>query len=121
MSTIFFTSCEGENEDPQNPSNFVPTGINSVTEIPGDFASGTAYKVDFYVNNGCGDFHSFDETVDGNTRTIKVLAKYVGEICTMDLPLRETTYTFNPTVPGTYTLKFLMDDGTFHTETFVVQ
>lgn len=121
MSTVFLTSCEGENEDSENPNNLVPTGIHSVTEIPGDFASGTAYKVDFYVNNGCGNFLLFDETIDGNTRTIKVIAKYEGEICTMDVPLREATYTFDPVTAGTYTLKFLMEDGTYQTETFVVQ
>jgi len=122
ISATVLTSCEGENEEPlvDNCINFIETGINSVSEIPGDFASGTAYRVTFNCSSGCGNFDSFEEIVEGNTRTIKVIAKYEGCTCTDDTPLREATYGFNPTVPGIYTLKFLKTDGTFFTETFVV-
>ncbi len=120
MSAGIIVSCDNNDETNDAPMGFV-AGVNSVTEIPVVGNADAMFKVDFYVNNGCGKFSAFDETSEGNTRTIKVLSKYEGEICTMDFPLIETVYSFNATTAGTYTLKFVKTDGTFFTETVVVQ
>lgn len=63
-------------------------------------------EVNFRVFNGCGQFSEFTQVVSGTTRTIEVQAVYKGEICTMDIPLRTTTYRFTPEEKGQYTLRF---------------
>lgn len=120
MIAAILTSCDN-NDAASNVQDTFFAGVNSVTEIPVDFNADAMFKLDFYVNNGCGQFASFDETVEGNTHIIKILTKYEGEICTMDIPLREIIYPFNVNVAGTYTLKFLKTDGTYFTETVVVE
>jgi len=120
MIAFIFISCDNNDAATSDQDTFF-AGVNSVTEIPVDFNADAMFKLDFYVNNGCGQFDSFDEIVEGNTRIIKVLTKYEGEFCTMDIPLREIIYTFNASIAGTYTLKFLKTDGTYFTETVVVE
>lgn len=77
--------------------------------------------VSFSCNNGCGQFGNFDEIISGNTSTITVIAKYVGCICTQDLPIRQTIYKFKRSQPGTYDLKFLQTDNIYLTHTIIVQ
>ena len=112
-------SCEGEEED--TCVTFQNEGIEAVEPVATNDMAGYAYQLMFHCSNGCGDFDSVQETVDGNTRTIKVLAKYEGCICTQDIPERQGLYTFAPAQSGTYTLKFDKGDGTFLTETIVVE
>lgn len=59
----------------------------------------------FQVNGGCGEFGSFDVNSSGKETVIRVVAKYKGNICTDDLPIRMATYTFSPTEAGTYTFR----------------
>lgn len=80
----------------------MPAGIETVVENPTADAATFLFNVAFRVTNGCGQFYSFEQT----TATIQLIAKYEGCICTENTPLRKIAYTFNPTVPSTYTLKF---------------
>lgn len=111
-------SCS-DNDDADNCIEFKNEAAESAELFPTADMMGYAYRVMFHCSNGCGNFDSFQETVNGNTRTIKVLAKYEGCICTQDIPERNGVYIFNPTVAGTYTLKFDKGDGTYITETVV--
>ncbi len=77
--------------------------------------------VSFSCNNGCGQFENFDEVISGNTTTITVNAKYVGCICTQDLPIRQAIYKFKRSQPGTFDLNFFQSDNTFLTHTIIVQ
>lgn len=120
FSISLLTSC-AEDDTEETCIEFGDAGIESVTVLPVDTDGSYPIKVDFRVMNGCGNFGSFEESTEGNTTAIKVIAKYEGCICTQDLPLREVTYTFEPTAPGTYTLKFMTADDTFITETIVAE
>ncbi len=117
--TLLTSCCDSKTNDEQCVS-FVPEGIDAVTLIPTTDMTGAAFNVAFYVNNGCGNFGSFEEIVNGNSITIKVIAKYEGCVCTDDIPLRESVYTFTSNTSGTYLLKFIKADGTFITETVVI-
>lgn len=77
--------------------------------------------VSFQVNSGCGQFNKFIQKSEGNTRIIKVQAVYKGCICTMDVPVRTTTYTFTEKAAGTYYLKFLSGENQYITDTVVVK
>lgn len=49
----------------------------------------------------------FTETVDRQTRTIQVMAKHEGCVCTLQVVDVQSIYTFKASQPGIYTLKFL--------------
>ena len=77
--------------------------------------------VSFGCFNGCGQFGNFEQTSNGDTTTINVIAKYEGCLCTLDAPLRQTTFKFKVTQTGTYYLKFLQTGKTYLTDTIRVQ
>jgi len=70
-------------------------------------------EVQFGVSNGCGQFGKFLESSNGNTRTIEVEAKYIGCICTQDIPIRNTQYEFLTSEPGVYRLMFKSGKSNF--------
>lgn len=75
----------------------------------------------FGCYNGCGQFENVNETTAGNSTTIIVNAKYEGCICTQDAPIRQTTYKFKKSIPGTFELRFLQAENTYLTHTIIVQ
>lgn len=117
--SIILNACS-ESKTPNECVSFLQTGIAAITLDPTVDMMGAVYKVDFPISNGCGKFNKFEETIDGNTRIVKVIAKYEGCICTQDFSIKSTNYVFTSSVPGTYTLKFLKADGTFFIETVVI-
>ena len=66
----------------------------------------TSIEVDFQVHNGCGSFRKFIETKDNNISHIEIEAKYVGCMCTQDIPTRTVAYKFTPKNAGNYELNF---------------
>ncbi|MEE3225346.1 MAG: hypothetical protein VX253_05430, partial [Bacteroidota bacterium] len=61
------------------------------------------------------------ETEDGNVITIEVEAIYdTCSMCTMDIPTRTATYTFQAETEGSYTLKFKSSETEFITKTITV-
>ncbi|MFD2248083.1 hypothetical protein [Pontibacter ruber] len=63
-------------------------------------------KVYFVVNNGCGRFKRFSESINGNIYTIAVHPYYVNGPCTLNVPVLEENYTFTPQAAGVYTFRF---------------
>ncbi len=63
-------------------------------------------KIDYYLNNSCGNFEDLIESVDGNSRIIEVNTKYVGCVCLEVLVEETTIYNFETSVPGDYEFKF---------------
>ena len=116
---VVLTSCNN-NENNDECKSFIASGVEAVSLIPTTDMIGATFQVDFYISNGCGKFEKFEEKIEGNTRTIKVIGKYEGCICTQELSLKSANYVFTTSTSGTYTLKFLKSDGTFFTETVVI-
>lgn len=120
ISTItlgLFLSCnknngEKENECIINKTAYV-TSVNSPTS--GVVNQSIIFKVNFGVNNGCGGFGKFIETVNGTSRIIEVEAKYEGCICTQDAPGRTADYKFIANTAGNYELKFKSGPSEFIT------
>ena len=119
MFLILLVSC-AQDDATDNCLEFNEAPVETVTVLPADTNGAYPITVAFRVSNGCGDFSIFDDTTAGTTTTIKVVAQYEGCICTQDTPLLEATYLFEPTAPGTYTLKFLTYEEEYITETIVV-
>lgn len=107
-----FTSCESDDDE----SSFEIEKVQVIEiDAPSSVLLGEeiTIKVDFIVYNGCGQFGRFDEKVQGTTNTIAVEAKYVGDICTSDIPTRTIDYTFIPQTAGDYVFRFLTFDGAY--------
>lgn len=121
ISFVFLVSCANDDNGTDNCVSFSEAYVNSVEPIENADAAGFLFKVKFNVMNGCGGFGSFEETVEGNTITVKVIAKYEGCVCTEAIEARDAVYSFNPTTPGTYTLKFQNTEDTFITETVTLE
>ncbi|WP_129717991.1 hypothetical protein [Pedobacter sp. SYP-B3415] len=76
----------------------LPTSVNSLDPLQ--------FNVYHIVFNGCGRFQRADTRVNGKTVTVRFLAVYADQMCTMDIPTRITPYTFIPKEKGTYTFRF---------------
>ncbi|MBS1752883.1 MAG: hypothetical protein R2765_12490 [Ferruginibacter sp.] len=96
-----------------------------VTKVEGPNTGNVNQDINLIVSfgcfNGCGQFGKFEQTSDGDTTTINVIAKYEGCICTQDAPIRQTTYKFKATQPGIYFLKFLQTEKAYLTDTIQIQ
>ncbi|WP_298145853.1 hypothetical protein [Flavobacterium sp.] len=112
-------SCTDDSTDGDTCIDYQLEGVQEVVDVPTLVEGTFAFEVSFQVDNGCGQFYAFDEQTQGNSRTIRVSAKYEGCICTQDMPILSRTYQFAPTLAGTYTLNFVKPDGTFITRTVV--
>jgi len=120
--TLFF-GCSKEAEDVQALQTAAPASIVQVDlpEVAVTAGESVGITIHFLVNNGCGEFGSFDATKDGQTLLVKVYPQYRGEVCADAIFTREAIYNFKPESPGTYTLKFWAGDSKFITKTLVVQ
>jgi hypothetical protein len=78
------------------------------------------FTVSFQCFNGCGQFGSFEQTTNGDSTIINVIAKYEGCVCTQNAPTRQTVYKFKATQPGIYYLKFWQGEKGFLTDTIKI-
>jgi hypothetical protein len=120
--TIQLSSCSKSKEDDALCTSF---SIGTVTKVEGPKTATVnqtiALNVYFTCFNGCGNFGNYEQTVSGNTSTIKVMAKYQGCICTQDIPARQSLYNFSAAQAGTYYLKFLQANDLYLIDTITVQ
>lgn len=100
------------------PASIVQVDVPEKTVTAGE---SVGIKIHFLVNNGCGEFGSFEAKKDGSTLTVKVYPHYRGEICADAIFTRDITSVFKPESPGTYTLKFWTADDKFITKMLAVQ
>ncbi len=93
-------------------------GVNSTTH-----GIDLHLQVYFQVNNGCGQFDEFVvEEKNADTTLVYVQAKYPKDaMCTDNLPVLNTRYTFTPKKIGVHYLKFRGRDGAFVTDTIIVK
>lgn len=118
LTTIFLSNCKQDDECVEYKQ--APVTLTN-TPLTGEINKDILIDVSFGCFNGCGQFGSFEEDKQGNTLIIKVIAKYQGCTCTHDVPIRQTTYTFNTAEKGTYYLKFLKNDNNYLTDTLIIQ
>src|SRR5688572_10923780 len=114
--TISFGSCSKNNID-KDCLEYTRAFVSKV-EGPstGQINQEVNFQVYFGVHNGCGQFGNFEESIEANSRLIKVIAKYEGCICTQDAPGRIGDYKFRTSQTGTYFLKFLQVNNNYLTK-----
>lgn len=77
-------------------------------------------NVSYGVENSCGNFNKFVETISGNTKTVEVESKYVGSNCGQVAATKVIPYKFTVNQAGTYIFKFKKSASEFITQTVVI-
>jgi len=121
ISMVLLSSCGNDDNGSDNCLSYSEAYVDTVEPLETADAIGFPFKVNFVVMNGCGDFDSFEETVAGNVVTVNIIAKYEGCVCTEALEIKEAVYSFKPTTPGTYTIRFKDSEDTFITKTVTAE
>jgi hypothetical protein len=85
--------------------------VNQVIPVPTKFA----------CTNGCGKFSSFETKIDGNTISVRVIAKYEGCVCPENIPTFTETYNLQVSTPGSYIVKFVTDEDAFLISQILIQ
>ncbi|MFT3979865.1 MAG: hypothetical protein QM687_05300 [Ferruginibacter sp.] len=102
--------------------SYVPAPVVAVEgATSGNINEDIPLTVSFGCFNGCGQFGSIQESSNGDTTIINVVAKYEGCICTQDAPVRQVAYLFRRSQPGVYPLKFMQYNNNYTLHTITVQ
>ncbi|MCP9200788.1 hypothetical protein MKO06_12785 [Gramella sp. GC03-9] len=114
LSFFLIVACS-DDDDNQDCINYEE--IANVTSVEAPQTATINQPVDvtvnFRVNNGCGEFAQFDESLMETTRTIAVEAIYDGCACTQVITDRTITYSFTPLVSGEHVLRFRSGEEEF--------
>jgi len=121
LSSIFlFTSCPNEKKK-DNCVKYETATIAEVT-VPdvGKVNEQIEISIKFNIDNGCGKFYKLKETGKENKKHIAVIVKYEGCICTQIAGIETLKYTFTPSSPGIYELKFISSNNSYITKTIQI-
>lgn len=121
FATIILSGCKKTQHDKECLSYTKAPVIKIEGLNTGLVNQDISLTVYFGCFSGCGQFGKFEQTSNGNTTTINVIAKYQGCICTQDAPIRQTIYNFKGSQPGTYYLKFFQTENAYLTYMLTVQ
>lgn len=116
-----FTSCSSDDDSgtTQTTQKEFVTAVTGPTT--GTVNQEVTLNVTFAIDNACGQFNKYVQTTNGNTKTIEVEAKYVGNNCGTTPSTKSEPYKFTVTVAGTYVFKFKKSATEFITQTVVIQ
>lgn len=114
-SLCFLSLSCSQDDQSENPEHDIVYVISVDIPTAGKVNQTISIPIKFQVYNGCGTFYRFIQTKNGHNRTIAVEAKYEGNICTDNTPIREVNYEFQPKNTGDYTLKFQSGEKEFIT------
>lgn len=107
ITFTLFLSCTNDSEY-IIPEYIIPEYVIAVNSPTTGMVNETInIEVSFRVGgSSCYKSAEFIETSIGNSRIIEIEAKYEGDICTLDAPIKTITYQFMTSNVGDYQLKF---------------
>lgn len=109
----FTIGCSKDKSDEECISYEVATVTNVNAPNTGAINEKIPIKIDYFLNNSCGNFENLSEIVDGDSTTIDVNAKYDGCYCLEVLVEETATYNFETSIPGDYEFKFKSVDNEY--------
>jgi PBP1b-binding outer membrane lipoprotein LpoB len=121
LSGLLITGCAKEEEC--NSSTFENISVLSAN-VPSTGLVNQDIPIDisFQFGNSCFEFDSFQEIVEGNTRIIKVIARYNHcNYCSQGIISNKKTYSFRTSSPGNYTFNFSQGGNNFISSTLLIQ
>jgi hypothetical protein len=97
-------------------------GSALVSEFPDSLEAGVAQDIyiKYILENSCGSFKEFEETVAENIVEIKFKARYEGCNCELQFEEDSSVYALKQDSAGTYTYKFFLGDTDYDTYNLVV-
>lgn len=106
LSVLFITACSEDDES--DCVNYEEVAQVTDVEAPETVTVNETVEVtvNFQVQNSCGEFSAFDESISSTTRTIAVEAVYESCACAQVITDRTATYTFTPETTGQHVLRF---------------
>lgn len=111
-------SCDGDSEAE------IDSSLSPIVEATLPESAQVGQKVTFAVRhavfNGCGYFESQKTTRIGKELYITFFAGYRGGVCTMNIPILTTDYSYTFDVPGVYTFNFNTGEGNYIRQTITV-
>ena len=119
LLALFLSSCGKSYLE--SCKSTIHTTLSSVTGPDTAWTNNiNSFQVYFDTYNGCGQFSHFEETSSGNTKTIKVFAKYESCVCTQIIKSVREAYNYTVPQTGTYIFNFVQPDNTYITHTVTV-
>ncbi len=76
--------------------------------------------VNWPYTNGCQMVDKFESIQEGFNYTIKAFGYSSGDVCTQDVGIKSTMYTFNPLKIGVYNLRFVIRNNTVIQHTITI-
>lgn len=125
IAAILFVSTSLLSCSDDEESEIIITRNEFATEVTGP-ETGTlnqeiTFNVTFNVQNSCGNFYKFAETISGNTKTIQVQSIYNNSDCGNTIVSKTQPYKFMLNTAGTYTFKFKSSESAYITKTVVIE
>lgn len=125
IAAILFVSTSLLSCSDDNESETIITRNEFVTEVTGpetgNLNQEVTFNVTFNVQNSCGNFYKFAETISGNSKTVQVQSIYNNSECGNTPVSKTQPYKFTINTAGTYTFKFKSSQSTFITKTVVFE
>ncbi len=117
---LFAFQCNKPNQGECTYVDIAPIATANVPDS-GLVNTNIPIPIQYNISNGCGNFLTMEEDVQGNNRNILVRARYEGCVCTMVFMTLDTVYNFNASTPGTYYLNFQQSNNNFLRDSITIQ
>jgi hypothetical protein len=114
---VFTLSCEKE----ASPRESISSIVSTTLPAKGRVGQEIVFDVRHGVANGCGKYASQRTVRQGKIHIVTFFAKYEGDFCTMNAPIRTSAYTFRPASTGTHTFKFDQGNQEFLVQSIVIE
>ena len=88
-----------------------------VFDFPDSLHTGTTHelKIQYIIENSCGSFVEFEDTVIGDVTEVKIKTLYEGCNCTLEFVEEERFYPIKQDSAGSYVYKFWVSETEFDT------
>lgn len=105
-------SCQNEGTKPCTETKSASAILG---EFPDTLKVGTKYNlgISYVIENSCGQFDHFDVNYSEKTYNIKLITKYEGCSCKIELEEKTIDYEIDVDFPGSYEFRFWLADGDY--------
>lgn len=119
FAALLLTSCQDEGGSPCTEERGASTIISA---FPDSVEIGNVYPVNvqYVTENSCGDFERFEIMQSNKSFEVKMITKYTGCSCKIELVERQIDFDIDIAFPGTYEFRFWLAGGDFDVRTVTV-
>ena len=117
--TFVLEACK---KDGEKPCEDTKSASALIVDFPDSVKVGTVQNVNvqYVLENSCGAFDHFEVSFANNVYEVKLITKYQGCNCVIELIDRSVDYEINIDFPGVYEIKFWLADEEYDSRTIIV-